>query len=226
MTAASLGAAVARIAQIQPRLSPMNAVMLAIVAVVAMLPGAWLVTRHITVIAHEGAHATVGSALGRKVVGISFQRNADGATTVSGGGRPGSAVIAAVGYLGPSAFGVGAAELIRTRHIVAVLWAALVALLWLMFVLRRGFGALSVIVAFVLLLLLSAVASVSVQEQAAYALTWFLLASGVRIVVTRGARATDAGILSDITGVPRGFWYAFWLLGTAAALGFGATLLV
>lgn len=226
MTAASLGAALARIGQIQPRLPGTTAILLAILAIVAMLPGVWAVTRHITVIAHEGAHATMGSALGRRVNGISLQRNAEGATTVSGGGKPGSAVIAAVGYLGPSAFGVGAALLIRTGHIVAVLWAATVALLAVMFVLRRSFGVLTVVVAFVFLLLFASVATVSVQVLTAYALTWFLLISGVRIVVIRGARATDAGILRDITKIPRSFWSGFWLLGTAVALVYGATMLV
>lgn len=226
MTAASLGAALARIGQIQPRVSGATAVLLAIVAIAAMLPGVWLVTRHITVIAHEGAHATIGSALGRTVQGISLQRNADGTTAVTGGGRPGSAVIAAVGYLGPSGFGVGAAVLIRTGHIVAVLWAALVALLAVMFVLRRSFGVVSVVVVFVFLLLLAGVGSVRVQVLTAYALTWFLLVSGVRIVVVRGSGAADARILRDITRIPRAFWYGFWLLGTAAALVYGTTLLV
>ena len=226
MTAASLGAALARIGQIQPRLSAATAVLLAIVAIAAMLPGVWLVTRHITVIAHEVAHATVGSALGRTVRGITLQPNADGATAVSGGGKPGSAVIAAVGYLGPSAFGVGAAELIRTGHIVAVLWAAAVALLAVMFVLRRSFGVLTVIVTLMLLLLLAGVASVRVQVMTAYALAWFLLVSGVRIVAVRGPRAVDAGIQRDITRIPRIFWYGFWLLSTAAGLVYGATLLV
>jgi hypothetical protein len=226
MTAASLGAALARIGQVQPRLPGTVAVLLAILAVVAMLPGVWLVTRHITVIAHEGAHATMGSALGRTVDGISLQRNADGATAISGGGKPGSAVIAAVGYLGPSLFGVVGAELIRTGHIVAVLWAATAALLAMMFVLRRSFGVLTVIVAFVFLLLLAGVAAVGVQVLTAYTLTWFLLVSGVRIVVIRGARADDARILRDMTRIPRGIWYGFWLLGTAGALVYGATLLV
>ena len=226
MTAASLAAALDRIGQVQPRLSGMTAVLLAIVAIAAMLPGVWLVTRHITVIAHEVAHATMGSALGRTVQGISLKRNADGATAVSGGGRTGSAVIAVVGYFGPSAFGVGAAELIRAGHIVAVLWAALVALLAVMFVLRRSFGVLTVIVAFLFLLLLAGAGTVRVEVLTAYALTWFLLVSGVRIVVIRGSQAVDAGILRDITRIPRAFWYAFWLLGTAAALVYGAALLV
>ena len=226
MTAASVGAALARIGQVQPRLPGTSAALLAMVAICAMLPGIWLVTRHITVIAHEGAHATIGSALGRRVMGISLERNADGATAVSRGGRSGSAVIAAAGYLGPSAFGVGAAGLIRSGHIVAVLWAGLVALLWVMFVLRRSFGVLTVIAAFVLLLILASAATVSVQIDAAYTLTWFLLASSVRIVVFRGSRAVDAGILSEITRIPRGAWYVFWLLGTSAALAFGASLMV
>lgn len=227
MTAASLGAALARIGQVQPRLPESAAVLLAVVAVAAaLLPGVWLVTRHITVIAHEGAHATVGSALGRKVTGISLMRNADGNTAVSGGGRAGSAVIAAVGYLGPSAFGVTAAGLISTGHIVAVLWAGLAALLGVLFVLRRGFGVVTVVVAFVVLLLVAGAATVSVQVLTAYALTWFLLVSGVRIVLIRGKAAGDAGILRDLTRIPRGFWHALWLLGTVVALVFGATLLI
>jgi len=226
MTAASLAAALDRIGQVQPRLSGMTAVLLAIVAIAAMLPGVWLVTRHITVIAHEVAHATMGSALGRTVQGISLKRNADGATAVSGGGRTGSAVIAVVGYFGPSAFGVGAAELIRAGHIVAVLWAALVALLAVMFVLRRSFGVLTVIVAFLFLLLLAGAGTVRVEVLTAYALTWFLLVSGVRIVVIRGSQAVDAGILRDITKIPQSFWYGFWLLGTATALVYCAILLV
>jgi len=135
-------------------------------------------------------------------------------------------VIAAAGYLGPSGFGLGAAELISAGHIVAVLWAAMAALIAVMFMLRHSFGVLTVIVAFVFMLLMAGAANVGVQVLTAYALTWFLLVSGVRIVMIRGPQAADAGILRDITRIPRSFWSGFWLLGTAAALVYGAILLV
>ena len=227
MTAAELAASLERIGQVQPHLSSAVAVLLAVVAIgAALTPGVWLVTRHITVIAHEGAHATMGSALGRKVQGISIGLNADGATSVSGGGRAGNLTIAAVGYLGPSGFGVGAALLISIGHVVAVLWVGLAALFCLMFVLRGSFGVVTIIAGFVALLLIAGAAPVGVQVLTAYALTWFLLVSGVRIVLIRGTAALDAGILRDLTRIPRGFWYRFWLLGTVAALAFGAILLV
>ena len=57
---------------------------------------------------------------------------------------------------------------------------------------------------------------------AAYAITWFLLLSGVRIVVQRGIGAGDAGLLKDHTSIPRLVWFALWLAGTLAAVVIGA----
>jgi hypothetical protein len=53
-------------------------------------------------------------------------------------------------------------------------------------------------------------------------ITWFLLLSGVRIVLQRGAGAGDAGILRDGTSIPGQVWLALWLAGTAAAVVIGA----
>ena len=38
--------------------------------------------------------------------------------------------------------------------------------------------------------------------------------------------AADAGELRKLTNVPAGFWSLVWFLGSIAALGFGAVLLV
>ena len=34
-----------------------------------MLPGGWALTQHVNTMAHEGAHAVVGSAMGRRITG-------------------------------------------------------------------------------------------------------------------------------------------------------------
>jgi hypothetical protein len=85
MSAAELAASLARIGQVQAHLSAPQSVLIAVVALgAALIEGLWLITRHVTVMAHEGAHATVASAVGRKIDGIEFRLNANGATYHSG----------------------------------------------------------------------------------------------------------------------------------------------
>ena len=133
---------------------------------------------------------------------------------------------AVAGYLGPSLFGVGAAALIRAGYIVAVLWLGVIGLLAIMAVLRKSFGVVSVVLAFVLLFGVAGFASVGVQVLTAYAVTWFLLVSGVKMVRIDGKANGDARKLRTITKVPHGFWWWLWQLSAGTALVFGATLLV
>jgi len=228
MSAAGLVASLDRIGQVQAHLSAPVSVLLAIVAVgAALTEGLWLVTRHITVMAHEGAHATVASVVGRKIDGIEFNLNATGATYHSGNsGAVSLFAVTFAGYLGPSLFGIGAAELIRVGHIVAVLWIGLAGLVAIMLTLRKSFGILTVILAILLLFLVAGFAVVGVQVLTAYFITWFLLVSSIRIITIRGEDAGDAGKLRDMTKIPPGFWSRVWLLGSIAALVFGATLLL
>lgn len=228
MTSSSFAGALDRIGQVQAHLSGPASIGIAIAAIAAVaLPWAWLVARHLTVMAHEAAHAALASGFGYKIKGIEFKPNADGATHTSGpSGGVGGFAIAFIGYLGPSAFGLGAAALISVGHIVAVLWLGLVALLAILVRLRWGFGVLTVVLAFAALLLVAVFGPVGMQVVTAYALTWFLLVSSVRIIGIRGTRASDAGKLRDMTHVPAGFWWGVWLLASLAALAFGATLLV
>lgn len=224
MTAAALEASLLRIGQVQAHLSPSASVLLAIVACgAAFLPFLWPLTRHITVMAHEGAHATLGSAMGRSISKIEFYLSGGGATEYTGGN---SFLITFVGYLGPSAVGVGAAELIRLGYIVAVLWLGLAGLVAILASLRGGFGFVSVLVLLVLLFGIAGFATVRAQVITAYLVTWFLLVSGIRIIRDRGVRAVDAGKLRDMTKIPRGFWSLVWLAAAVAALIFGAAQLV
>jgi len=226
VTAASLVADLARIAQVQARLSAGVSMLMALIALIAVLPVTWPVTRHLQVMAHEGAHATMNSALGVRLTGIELLRTGEGATHHGPRGPLESFLALLVGYLGPSLFGVGAAELISAGHIVAVLWIAVGMLLVFLFLLRRGFGLLTVLVALVTLFLVAVLGSVGTQVVVAYALAWFLLMSGFRMITIHGANSGDASALRDLTKIPRAFWFLVWLIGTVAGLVFGGILLV
>lgn len=226
MTAAALAAALSRIGQVQQHLPAGTSMLMALIAIGAVLPASWSVTRHLHVMAHEGAHATVGSALGVKITGIELRRSGEGATYPGPRGPVADLLGLVAGYLGPTAFGIGAAALINTGYIVAVLWIGMAALVGILSVLRRGFGILTVVVALAALFAVAGFANVGVQVLTAYALTWFLLISGVRVIAAHGRRSGDADALRKLTKIPRGFWYVIWLAGTVAGLLFGATLLV
>jgi hypothetical protein len=226
MTAASLAAALDRIGQVQQHLPTAASVLMALVAIAAVQPVSWAVTKHLHVMAHEAAHATMNSALGVRVTGIQFRLNGDGATGHGPRGPVASFVVLIVGYLGSSLFGIGAAELISAGYIVAVLWIGLVALLSILSVLRKGFGVLTVIAALIVLFFVAGFATVGVQVVTAYALAWFLLVSGIRMVTIHRSESDDGEKLRKLTKIPQGFWYRFWLVGTVAGLLFGAVLLL
>jgi len=228
MTAASLAASLDRIFQVQPHMSGPYAVTMAIVGIaLTVVPGVWHVARPVNAIVHEAAHATIGAAVGLKITKMEFKFNGDGGTGV--GGDDSSLIrfpAAFVGYLGPSAFGIGAAELIRIGHSVAVLWIAVAGLIPIMYLARKSVGVIIVIATFVVLLLLAGSASVGVQVTTAYAITWFLLVSGARVIRQHGKGARDAGILREMTGIPHAVWPVLWFTGAAAGLLFGAVLLL
>jgi hypothetical protein len=227
MTASALVASLQRIGQVQAHLSPPLSVLLAILAVGAVfLRWLWPVTQHITTMAHEGAHATVGSAIGRPVRGMTFQANGNGATNVPGTGFVGTLSTGIIGYLGPSAFGIGAAELIKAGYIVAVLWIGVAGLLVIMTLLRRSFGIVSVAIAFLLLFAVAGFASLHAQVVTAYVLAWFLLISGVQMIRIDGKGASDARKLQGLTRIPGRFWAGFWLTGSVVALVFGGIQLL
>jgi hypothetical protein len=60
------------------------------------------------------------------------------------------------------------------------------------------------------------------EIQAAYVIAWFLLLSGVRIVVQHNVKARDAEILAGRTSIPRQVWFALWLAGSVTAIVIGA----
>jgi hypothetical protein len=225
--ASSLSAALDRIGQTQPPMSGGAAVLIGlIVLTLVVVQEIWMLVQHLDTIAHEGAHALVGSALGRTVRAIRFRPNGDGATTVTGGTFPGEVAIGFSGYLGPSAFGLAAAKLIELGHSAAVLWLALVLLLVVLPVLREWFSFVPVLIIGGLIFMIARYASVGGEDMASCGLAWFLLLSGLRAVVHHNVRAGDAGILARLTRIWPAVWVALWLAGTVTALAVGGALLV
>jgi len=55
---------------------------------------------------------------------------------------------------------------------------------------------------------------------------WFLLLSGVRVVLDHNLGAGDAGNLARATHIARGFWVLLWLAGSVAAVAVGGSWLV
>jgi len=193
----------------------------------ATLPGISLLTQHFNTMAHEGAHAAMGSVTGRRVTGVSLRGNGEGRTTLSRPRGLGFLLAGVAGYLGPSLFGLAAAKLIEVGHIVAVLWLSLLALVCLAVMVRRsGFGLAAVLASGIVLFLVARYAPLGAEIALAYGIAWFLLVSGVRVVVQHGRHASDAVILRQLTHVPPAMWAAFWLLGSAAALLLGGRWLV
>jgi hypothetical protein len=189
--------------------------------------GIWRLARHMSVIAHEGAHALAGWSMGRKVVSVKLNSDASGVTVSEGPGTgPGRMITAFAGYLGPSLFGLGAAALLAHHEVTAVLVVAAVALFMLLLLVRNSFGVISVLLNGGLIVLVLRYGNAEVETIAAYALSWFLLLSGVRFVLMRGSMVGDADTLRRVTHIPRVVWPAIWLAGTLLALWIGAHLLI
>jgi hypothetical protein len=204
-----------------------EAVLLGLAALVAVaVQEVWLLVRHVNTIAHEGAHAVTGLLVGRRVQRMELKRNADGATTLTSGQAAGTALIAVVGYLGPSLFGLAAAKLISMGQSATVLWLGLLLLLCVLFVLRKVFSFVPVVVTGLLIFMIARYATAGTQTVFAYGSTWFLLLAGVRQVLDHGVRADDAAVLAKITHIRRGFWFWLWLAGTVYALAVGGSMLV
>ena len=225
--APTVGAVLSRIGQTQAPLPAAAVVVIGLAALAAVgVQEIWLLARHVNTIAHEGAHAIAGSAVGQRIRGVTLQPNATGATAMSGGKAAGNVAVGFVGYLGPSAFGLSAAKLIELGHSVAVLWLTLLLLILLLVVLRSVFSFVPVLLIGGLLYIIARYGSVGADSVTAYAVAWFLLLSGVRVVFDHGINAADAGNLAKLTHTRPGWWVWLWLIGSMLALAVGGSLLV
>ena len=68
--------------------------------------------------------------------------------------------------------------------------------------------------------------SIGSETVLAYVLTWLLLLSGFRSVLTYKGQRGDAPALASTTRLPARLWVGIWQLGAAAALLAGGKLLI
>ena len=215
-------------AMTQSPLSGGEAVLIGLVTlVVVAVEPTWAVVRYLGTMAHEGAHAIISGLSGRGVEYIKIKPDATAETKPArGGGMSSNVAIGVVGYVGPSAFGLGAAKLIESGYILSVFWVVLVLLAILLLTSRFSFAFVSVPVAGVLVFLIAKFAPMETQVIAAYALAWLLLLAGVRSIIEHGLKAQDAINLRKLTGIPKLLWSLLWLVGALWALAVGGKLLV
>jgi hypothetical protein len=190
-----------------------------------LLDAGWLIVRHLTVMAHEGAHALTAALLLREFHGIELDAKAGGGTYVPTNGL-GGVFIHLAGYIGPSIFGLGAAKLIAAGHSATVLWIVFFLLAFLLVGLRRSFGLITVILTGALVFGVARFTPTGVQVAGAYSITWLLLLSAVRRVVEIGAGSDDGDKLRGKTGIPRLIWFLIWLAATLAAVAAGGRMLI
>jgi hypothetical protein len=203
-----------------------------VVAFVAAVPF-WKVTKWTITTFHEGAHAGAAVVFQQKVDGITFVPGEGGLT-----GLPkkmpwlADLVITFVGYLGPSAVGLGGVWLLRHDRPEPVLWIS-VGLLAVILVKMRNL--LSVIVAVGTGFVLYWVARHwpdPAQLAFAHTWVWFLLMGGTRKmtdlfwVTHGGSLSSDAAVLQRLTVLPDVFWLAVFWLATMSALVYGGVTML
>src|SRR5215469_4708149 len=213
---------------IQAPLPGIDAALIGLAAfAVVMIPLFWPLVNHFDTMAHEGAHAIVASAMGFKLQGVTLDQKSNGVTSYLAPDNGLRRLLTTfVGYLGPSAFGLCAAKLIETGHVVTVLWIATFLLVLLLFLVRKSFAVVSVPAAIALLAVVMRYAHNGLEEVIIYAMTWLLLLSGLRNAVAHGASAGDASTLSRLTHLPRQLWALLWIAGTLLAVVIGGKWLV
>jgi hypothetical protein len=194
----------------------------------------FFITKFITVIAHEGGHATVGKALFQRLKEIRFDRDGGGVTRFDPPARwPFSILIGLAGYLGPSMFGLLAAEMLVRGWTDMVLWSSLLFLLAMLLAVRGVVGWITVPALVVVIGYIAVKAEPPLQLLYTHMWVWFLLIAPVErmfiFVETKTydrREGTDAAGLQRRTLLPREFWTLVFLAGTVAALVYGARLLL
>lgn len=210
-------------------LSGTEAALIGLAALAAVaIPFSWPLVQQFSVMAHEGAHALVAFAMGFKIASVKLDIESGGATDYVDAPATGlrRTLTRFVGYLGPSGYGLCAAKLIETGHVVTVLWLAILLLVLLLFLIRKSFGMLSVPAAIALLVYVLRHAHSGLEEVIIYGMTWLLLLSGVRVAVARGAGAQDAENLRKYSHIPPRVSALLWLAGTLTAVAAGGKWLV
>jgi hypothetical protein len=188
----------------------------------------WPVTQHLITMTHEGSHAMIGSITGGKVLAVRTHHDGTGVTEV-----PGANVFLTglLGYAGPSLFGLLGATMLANRvRPDVIIWTSVVLMALIFLQIRNVFGWLAVLVAGFCFVLVVRYGTPTGRLVFVYTWVWFLLLGGfvqtVQYNISRHGWSADAGILRDLTKLPRGFWGMLWWLSTLAALVYGGGVLL
>jgi hypothetical protein len=202
--------------------------------VIVASPRIWPAARTVVTIVHEGGHALMALATGRRLGGVRIYRSTAGETRSAGRAAGlGVALTAGAGYVAPPLLGLGAAALLAIGHLTGMLLLSLVLLAGLAAAVRNAYGMLAVLAALVTVAAVCLYAPATVQAGFGYVMTWFLLLGGVRPVIElarerrwSGARRSDADQLARLTRVPGGAWVMIFGLVAVAALAVSARWMV
>jgi hypothetical protein len=228
----------------QPAPEPAAVVTVALVALaLVVLPRAWMLTRHLVTISHEGGHALVAVLTGRRLMGIRLHADTSGVTLSRGRSTgPGMVAMLAAGYLAPAVAGLGAALLLASGHSLALLWLAVGWLSLMLLQIRNAYGLLVLGVCGVGAALASWYLAGTTLSLLAYLLTWLLLLAAPKPVLElmrqrrreaesrttrrRQARGSDVDQLTRLTRVPALIWEVLFLLANLAGLAVGVIVLL
>jgi hypothetical protein len=209
-------------------------VMVGVIALVGVAhPPTWRVARNVVTIAHEGGHALVALAFGRKLDGIRLHSDTSG-VTVSRGKPTGTGMVftALAGYATPPLLGLVFALLLSDGRITLMLWASLALLAAMLIMIRNVYGVVSVVGTGAIIFAVSWLGDATVQAGFAYLAAWFLLLAGARPVIElqrmrarHQAPRSDADQLAYLTGVPGLAWVGVFGIVALVALFAGAQLL-
>jgi hypothetical protein len=188
----------------------------------------WPLTQHLITMTHEGSHAMVGSFTGGTVKSVKLNPDGTAVTHVPGAN---TFVTALAGYTGPSLFGIlGVTMLAHGVNPDVVLWVSLAMMVLIFLRIRTVFGSLATIAAGSLFFMVGHYGTITGRTVFVYTWVWFLLLGGFIQAVQTNLKSAgwsgDAGILRELTKLPRGLWGLLWWFATLAALVYGGGVLI
>ncbi|MGW4941392.1 M50 family metallopeptidase [Actinoplanes sp. NPDC004185] len=204
----------------------------ALVGFVAAVPF-WKFTKWTITTAHEGFHTAAAVVFQQKVDGITFVPGRGGATALPPK-MPWLAdlVITFVGYLGPSAVGLGGVWLLRHDRPESLLWISVALLAVILLKMRNPLSITVAIGTGFVLYWVARYWSDPAQLAFAYSWVWFLLMGSTRKITDlfwathKGSATSDAAVLQRLTLLPDVLWLGVFWLATMSALVYGGVTML
>jgi hypothetical protein len=197
-----------------------------------VVAAAWALVQAGVIIAHEGGHALVGSAVGGKVLDITIERTS-GLTNVLLKDPFKRFLLFLAGYLAPPLFGVGGAMLLSTGRVRPLLWLSLFLVACALVMAEGWSSAVRIAITGGLIFLVIRYAGGATQVFFAYTWIWYLLFGGIRAVLVLAAAhaegpnpTSDAGQLRQLSLLPAKLFVGFFGLASFAALVAGGLIMV